>query len=164
MKLDAAIRVIESAVGDPHNGLPPDVFLFVSRVTPLINVDLLIKDPHGRTLLTWRDDGFYGRGWHVPGGIIRYKETFADRIRACAREELGTDASSEPVPLAIMESIAPQASRGHAISMLFRCSLRGVPDAARRAGADAPSRGQWRWHDGPPSDLLEVHREYTPFL
>jgi colanic acid biosynthesis protein WcaH len=34
----------------------------------------------GRTLLTWRDDESFGAGWHVPGGIIRYKETAADRI------------------------------------------------------------------------------------
>jgi len=64
------------------------VFALVSRVTPLVNVDLLIKDEQRRTLLTWRDDEFFGAGWHVPGEIIRYKESAADRIRTCARLEL----------------------------------------------------------------------------
>ena len=51
-----------------NNGLPHDLFVFVSRLTPLVNVDLLIQDPHHGTLLTWRHDETYGPGWHVPGG------------------------------------------------------------------------------------------------
>jgi len=164
MKLQDAIAVIESAVGDPHDGLPDDVFQFVSRVTPLVNVDLLIKDERGRTLLTWRDDEFYGAGWHVPGSIIRFKETFADRIRACAREELGADVSSDSRPLLVIQGISARATRGHSISFLFRCTLAGAPDEARRATSDPPSAGQWRWHDGAPPDLLEAQREYAPFL
>ena len=88
MDLHASIAAIESSVGNPSNGLPEDIFLFVSRLTPLLAVDLLIKDADGRTLLTWRDDEFYGRGWHVPGSILRYKETIGERVRACARDEI----------------------------------------------------------------------------
>src|SRR5262245_58107346 len=97
--LKHTIATLESTLGDPRLGLPEDLFLFVSRLVPLINVDLLIQDGHGGTLLTWRDDEFFGSGWHVPGGIIRYKEAAADRIRACAREELGAEVSFEAVPL-----------------------------------------------------------------
>ena len=56
----------------------------------MINVDLLIRDDTDRTLLTWRHDAFYGPGWHVPGGIIRFKESAANRIAAVAQGELGT--------------------------------------------------------------------------
>jgi ADP-ribose pyrophosphatase YjhB (NUDIX family) len=164
MSIQTAISALESSIGDPRDGLPADVFLFVSRVTPLVNVDLLIRDAQGRTLLTWRDDEFYGAGWHVPGGIIRFKETFADRIRACAREELGAEVSSDSRPLLVIQGISARATRGHSISFLFRCTLAGGPDEARQAKSDPPSAGQWRWHDGAPSDLLEAHREYAPFL
>ena len=155
---------LESAIGDPRQGLPEDVFLFVSRITPLINVDLLIQDDRGRTLLTWRDDGHFGSGWHVPGGIIRYKETIAERIQACAGEELAVQVSFEPAPIAILETIVDSRDRGHAISLLFRCRLLGPPDPSRNADAGAPSAGDWRWHEMPPPDLLAVQGQYARFL
>jgi ADP-ribose pyrophosphatase YjhB (NUDIX family) len=164
MDLRALISTVESALGDPHDGLPGDVFLFVSRITPLINVDLLIQDDRGRTLLTWRDDEFFGPGWHVPGGIIRYKESGADRIHACAREELGADVSCDPQPILVSETIRARTTRGHFISLLFRCRLLRAPDSARRAGADPPSPGQWRWHDSCPPDLLEAQAQYARFF
>jgi hypothetical protein len=98
MMLQEAITRLDDLVPNPQNGLPDELFLFISRMTPLINVDLLIKDAQGRTLLTWRDDVFYGAAWHVPGGIIRYKERAADRIQNCAAEEKGVPSSSNPFP------------------------------------------------------------------
>jgi colanic acid biosynthesis protein WcaH len=158
------ISALESAIGDPRRGLPEDIFLFVSRITPLVNVDLLIQDDRGRTLLTWRDDGHFGCGWHVPGSIIRYKETSAERIRACAREELGTDVSFDAAPIAVMETIVDARDRGHAVSLLFRCRLLGPPDPARAAGPGVPSAGAWRWHETPPPDLLAVQEQYARFF
>src|SRR3954451_13793393 len=74
-----AFAVLDAWVGEPVDGLPEEFFLFLSRYTPIVNVDLLIQEAIGedrrRTLLTWRDDETYGAGWHVPGGIIRYKES-----------------------------------------------------------------------------------------
>src|SRR5689334_24697930 len=93
------ISELEAALGDPRQGLPEELFLFVSRITPLINVDLLIHDDQSRTLLTWRDDEFYGAGWHVPGGIIRFKESVATRVHACAREELGAEIAYDEAPV-----------------------------------------------------------------
>ena len=162
--LRRCIETLEAAVGDPRRGLPAEVFRFVSRIAPLINVDLLIQDDRSRTLLTWRDDEFYGPGWHVPGGIIRYKESAADRIRACAREELGADVSSNSDPLLVTESTRDGKTRGHHISLLFRCRLLSPPDAARRAALDPPASGQWRWHERCPPDLIEAQRRFTPFF
>jgi ADP-ribose pyrophosphatase YjhB (NUDIX family) len=158
------IEALESLVGDPSRGLPEDIFLFVGRITPLINVDLLIQDVRGRTLLTWRDDGHFGCGWHVPGGVIRYKEAAADRVRACASEELGAEVSFDPAPIFVMETIIDSRDRGHAVSLLFRCRLATPPDRATEAGPEAPAAGQWRWHQGAPPDLLDVQSQYARFF
>ena len=162
--LQRALTVIESGVDDPRHGLPEELFLFISRVTPLVNVDLLIQDEHGRTLLTWRDDEFHGAGWHVPGGIIRFKETAADRIRACARQELGVEVAFDETPIMVHESISAAVSRGHSIGLLFRCRLLGEPDGALQAMSDPPMVGQWRWHQHRPADLLPVHHAYAGFF
>ena len=164
MDLRPLISAVESAVGDPHDGLPEDVFLFVSRITPLINVDLLIQDDRSRTLLTWRDDELSGCGWHIPGGIIRFKETAAARILACAREELGADVSFEAAPVLVSETIREQDARGHFVSILFRCRLLGPLDQSKQAQADRPTAGDWRWHERCPPDLLETQRPYARFL
>ena len=160
---DSHINALEAAVGDPRRGLPEDIFRFVSRVTPLINVDLLIQDDRARTLLTWRDDEFFGPGWHIPGGIIRYKESSAERVGLCAREELGAEVSSEPAPLFVFEDIGRQETRGHHVSLLYRCRLVTPLDEARRAAAP-PRPGQWRWHAWAPPDLIEEQRPYARFF
>jgi len=164
MDLTAAISVLEAAIRDPHRGLPEPVFRLVSRLTPLINVDLLIQDDRSRTLLTWRDDEFFGAGWHIPGGIIRYKETAAQRIVTCAHEELGVDVSFEEIPALMLESISAMGTRGHFISLLFRCRLAGRPDDRRRAISKPPRAGDWRWHDRCPPDLIEAQQAYARFL
>lgn len=73
-ELQASINFIERTIEAKAGQLSEEVFLFISRVTPLVIVDLLIQDSVRRTLLTWRSDQFYGLGWHVPSGIIRYKK------------------------------------------------------------------------------------------
>ena len=150
---------------DASGGLPEDVFLLVSRLLPLVNVDLLIQDRSRRTLLTWRDDEFYGPGWHVPGGIIRFQETLANRVRKTARIELGTDVEFSPEPIAIRESIDRQRkARGHFISLLYRCALLGPPAAELQYLSGVPSAGQWSWHVVCPPDIIDLHRQYAQFI
>jgi ADP-ribose pyrophosphatase YjhB (NUDIX family) len=163
MMLQQAIKSLDELVPNPQNGLPEELFLFISRMTPLINVDLLIKDKQGRTLLTWRDDIFYGAAWHIPGGIIRYKEHAADRMQKCAAEEIGCPVEFEPVPLTIIETVADRRDRGHFISMLYRCRLNGNPDPARESG-ERPARGEWKWHNNCPRDLIAMQRRYAQFI
>ena len=88
-------EAVEAAVGDPSRGIPDELLRFISRLVPQVNVDLLVRDQHGRTLLTWRDDELFGPGWHLPGSLIRYKESAAARVHACAMDELGTDVAAD---------------------------------------------------------------------
>ena len=46
--LRRCIETLETAIGDPKRGLPENVFLFTSRITPLIAVDLLIQRQYVR--------------------------------------------------------------------------------------------------------------------
>lgn len=150
--------------GNVREGLPAPVFRLVSQLTPLINVDLLIRDTEGRTLLTWRADEFYGPGWHIPGGIIRFKENIATRIAKVAENELGCTVDSDPAPLTMREIMAPHRDvRGHFISLLYRCRLR-TPPAPELAAGTTPQAGQWQWHKYCPDDLIRVHEMYRPWI
>jgi ADP-ribose pyrophosphatase YjhB (NUDIX family) len=158
------IASLEATLPEARTGLPEEILHFVSRLTPLVNVDLLIQDDRRRTLLTWRDDAFFGSGWHVPGGIVRYKERAADRIRSCARDELGADVEAEQTPLAVHEGISEARTRAHHVSLLYRCRLLGQPDEALRATNESPRAGQWRWHERSPSNLLREQAAYARFI
>jgi ADP-ribose pyrophosphatase YjhB (NUDIX family) len=162
MTIHEAVSALRTHVA-PAGDLPEELFLFISSVTPLINVDLLIKDDEGRTLLTWRNDEFYGSGWHIPGGIIRYKECARDRIQKVAEQELGCSVVPDTVPVLISESFAEQRERGHFISMLYPCRLVTDPDASLHAG-ETPRRGEWRWHDHLPDNLIPAQRLYSQFV
>ncbi len=170
MSLQYEIAAVESAVPDPSQGLPEDVFLFVSRIVPLVNVDLLIQDDEGRTLFTWRDDEFFGAGWHLPGGVIRYRESAGERVRSCARGELGAEVKFEEAPLWVAEYIRARTtgedrkSRGHAISLLYRCRLITPPMESLRADSNAPRKGQWCWYKSLPENLIEAHSAYRRFF
>ena len=159
------INQIETFISDPSKGLPEEIFLFVTRITPMINVDLLIKNEKGETLLVWREDKMLPPGWHVPGGIIRYKEPISERIKKVARNELKADVDFEPDPIAINEIILPdQRNRGHFISLLYRCKLKCPPDRSLMYIGGKPKNGQWAWHKKCPDNLIPVHFIYKKYI
>lgn len=156
---------LNELVGNAREGLPLEIFHLLSSLTPMINVDLLIRNNHGQTLLTWRADEFYGPGWHVPGGIIRFKESAAQRIAAVAASELGCTVASAPTPLLMREITNPHRDvRGHFISLLFACTLTSSPETNLKFCAGMPKHGQWTWHDHCPQNLIQVHEAYRPWI
>jgi len=165
MNLDEAITVLEATCVNPSSGLPEAVFLLLTRLTPMVNVDLLIQNDAGHTLLTWREDIYHGNGWHIPGGIIRLKETAADRITAVARLELGCQLTHEGSPMAIKEFIAKhQLNRGHCVSLLYRCRLMTPPSEKLEYPGGSPQPGMYAYFDRVPDDLLGVHNMYRDFI
>ena len=88
-EINDLLQKIRNKIQNPREELPEEIFLFATEITPMVNVDLLIKDKDGRILLSWRNDRFYDKGWHVPGGILRLQETFEQRIQLTALEEIG---------------------------------------------------------------------------
>src|SRR5450756_1168563 len=91
----------------------------------------------------------------VPGGIIRYKETAEDRIRATARGELGAEVAFDPEPMVVEQAMDPdRRERGHFIALVYRCRLLGPPDPALRYVQGQPQRDQWAWHASCPPGLI----------
>lgn len=165
MDLRNLIESLESNISRPSQGLHKEVFLFVSRLTPMINVDLLVKNDKKQTLLTWREDEYYGPGWHVPGGIVRFKETIATRIVAVAASELGAKVAFKQEPLAINEVMnAERDTRGHFISMLYQCALTSPLASRLEYNTGSVKNGEWAWHTNCPDNLISVHGMYKRFI
>lgn len=166
MNIQSAVDVLNSFVPDPTQGLPEEVFRFASTIVPMVNVDLLIKSDRGQTLLAWREDEFFPPGWHIPGGIIRYKETAHDRIRTVAANELGAVVRSSETPIAFNEIIMEPSwrIRGHFISLLYRCVLLERPTTPEAINMASPGAGEWAWHSGCPENLYKSQEFYRKFI
>jgi ADP-ribose pyrophosphatase YjhB (NUDIX family) len=159
-----ATSFLDRAVPNPSDGLPEELFLYISRTTPMINVDLLIKDERGRTLLSWRNERYTGTGWHVPGGIVRFKEALETRIKKVAEIEIGTEVVFHPAPIAMNEIIHPdQSIRGHFISLLYKCFVDGS-FAPQNKGLSRDDNGYLAWHDACPHSLFSFHEMYRTYI
>lgn len=163
MNIPEAIEFLDTQVPNPRSGLPEEVFLFISRLTPMVNVDLLIKDENGRVLLSWREDQYAGRGWHLPGGIIRFKEKLETRLMKVAEKEIGSTVEFDPVPIALNQVICDHDTRGHFISILYNCFLSSDFIPANK-GLSKNENGYLMWHDSCPENLIEVHEMYRKFI
>lgn len=163
MNIREAIKLLDKHIPNPSLGLPDELFFFVSRMTPMVNVDLLIKDEKGRILLSWRDYKYDGTGWHVPGGIVRFKENLETRILKVAEEEIGAKVEFDPVPIAINQIICNHNTRGHFISMLYNCFLSSkfVP---KNIGLKKEDIGYLKWHSSCPINLIKVHEIYRKYM
>lgn len=164
MGLDDHIAAIDAAVGDATKGLPEPVFRLIGRLTPVMNVDLLIRNDRRETLLTWRHDDLYV-GWHIPGGVVRFKERMAHRVAEVARTELGATVSMRGEAAAINEIIThARDARGHFVSFLFACELTSALDETRRYRGGSPKHGEWAWHPSYPPDMIDSHAVYRRFI
>jgi len=70
--------------------LEPDAFLAVVRDTPLVAIDLLVRDNQGRLLMGLRANEPARGCWFVPGGRILKDETLEQAFARITESELGT--------------------------------------------------------------------------
>ncbi len=165
MNITDAIAILEEQVPNPSMGLPDELFYYISKTTPLVNVDLLIKDEKGRILLSWRNDQYCGKGWHVPGGIIRIKETLETRVKKVAETEIGVNnISFDTNPIALNQIINPEHDiRSHFISILYKCFLPSTFNPENK-GLSNEDSGYLMWHDFCPDNLLKFHEIYRKYI
>ena len=154
------ISKIEAHIKKPEKGLNENLFLFLTRLTPMINVDLLIKDfKNKKTLLSWRKKGeVYKAGWHIPGGIIRFRENMINRINEVAKIELNTKVKVYPGPINISEIFLKQKNRSHFISLLFLCELKKkIPDKNMK-------KLKLKWFKAAPKNIIKPHKIYNNLI
>ena len=165
-----AIEILRQAELNTDDGMPEELFLLVSSLVPLSNVDLLVVNRQNQLLLSRRNDPFYQKSWHIPGGCMRFNEDFAQRIQKTAQAELGCAVTFDKTPLAVRnvirgrdEWLAHPRERGHNIAILFRCYL---PDGYQidNNGRNENENGYLKWFDHLPGDFLNIQRVFSDIL
>ena len=69
--------------------LPPDVLLEVIKYTPLISIDLIVRDDQERVLVGMRTNRPAQNYWFVPGGRICKDERISQAFQRISKNELG---------------------------------------------------------------------------
>lgn len=69
--------------------LPPAQWREVVERTPLVSIDLIVRDAENRVLLGLRRNAPARGTWFVPGGVIRKNETLDAAYERVSRDELG---------------------------------------------------------------------------
>lgn len=153
------------------DGLGEDLFVFVSSLSPIVNVDLLVYNSQGQFLLSRRNDCHCGKGWHVPGGCVRFRESLDDRIRKVASSELSLyDFTYEKQPIKVCEiicneprDIKVQDERAHFVTLVYKCY---APDSyiIEDKGKTEKDEGYIKWFDKLPDDFLKIQTCYREIL
>ena len=151
---------------EPEKGLGTELFLFASTLMPVVNVDLIVINKDRQILLSWRDDPHTGKGWHIPGSCVRFKECLDAAIQRCAKDELGTFVQYEKQPFEVFQFIAnkkrpidDQRERAHFITLSYKCH---VPDDFRidNRNKQVTEPGYLKWFNTLPEDLFQGHECY----
>lgn len=158
MALKIVVYLVSIFSGDPKSGLSSFLFGLVCHLTPLINVDLIVRSHSGAVLLSWRDDDHFGPGWHIPGGVIRLKELAINRVVLVAKNEIQLDIDpNEPRLIHLHEHISMNKVRGHGYALLYEY-LACHRDVVRYQEFDASKKyqnGDVVWHECMPDLLIK---------
>ena len=145
--------------------LGEEKFLEISSVTPIVNVDLLIQNSLGETLLVWRNDKFH-TGWHFIGGVLRNNESLSSRIKKVASDELNVDLQIVTGPIELNEMIFPQNNyRNHFLSFLYNCKVKSNFNMnLKYLESGTPNHGEWKWFKHAPKDLIPEQSSYRKYF
>ena len=152
----ATLERLLAKLAGPGAELPWPLFRFVNEVVATVNVDLVVTDPQKGVLLAWRDDPF-GKGWHIPGSIVRHREEIGHRIVACANDEFGCEVDVADRASAVIQIFD---DRGHSVSLCYRATMRGEPGRRLIAEGEKLDPGDLRWFRALPADLYPSHLVY----
>src|SRR5215831_2608083 len=113
-------------IQQPEEGLPLEVFEVLTKIVPFVACELVIRNEEGGLLLTYREDKFW-TGWHFPGGLMRFNDTFKKRLELVVKNELRSNLKAHKFLFPINYSYPKQNPRGHVVSLVFLCELAVKP-------------------------------------
>jgi ADP-ribose pyrophosphatase YjhB (NUDIX family) len=160
MIFNLIVSILNKLIKNPDKGLPEPIFYFATRITPIVNVDLLIISKKYGYFLTWRNDEFAGRGWHLPGGVVRVNETLLERAKQVSINEINLKIKNITGPYDMNEVIVKdQYYRSHFVSFLFKCYLTEKEEnfLFRLSKLDS----SFKFFKTKPLDLIKCHYIYN---
>ena len=127
--------------------LPVDTFKTVVASTPLVSIDLLVRNPRGELLLGERLNRPAQGSWFAPGGRILKNETLDAAFARLTQEELGQAFSRDQGKLLGVyehfydDSVFGTAPDTHYVVIAYALEL----DAQQNLQPPSVQHGRYRW-------------------
>lgn len=127
-----------------------DIFIELLQKSVSVVVDLaLIRSGKG-VYLTPRDDKYFGKGWHFPGGLRAPYASITSDSERIAKRELGADISISNTTIIGTEDHSGS-PRNHDVTLIVLCEFKGEPTGGK-------------WFKEEPKDLIDYHKTYWPLI
>lgn len=130
-------------IKNPHEGLPQNVCLAVMKIVPFVACEVVITNEKREIFLTWRQDEWW-IGWHFPGGLMRYVESFDERLAKTVEKELGVRLKKYRFLFPINYLCQ---KRGHVVGLAFHCITDKLPSGGK-------------FFSKLPKDIIPGHKEF----
>jgi len=126
-------RYVDDPNGMPRMGTAPlEAFMLALSLTPVANVEVVIRNDQGHVLMTYRGDADF-TGWHFPGGLISFGENIENSCKRVAFKEVKSDVNNFQVIGIINNSDLEKDKRhykghpfsNHFIAIVVTCDLIG---------------------------------------
>ena len=140
--------------------LDHDAFLDVVKSTPLVAIDLIVRDPQDRILLGLRRNAPARDLWFVPGGRILKGEALVDAFGRIGRDELGLELSMEDARfVGVYEHLYPDNFAGLAgVGTHYVVLAHEVRLSAEIASMPKTQHREFRWiHPAELAEAEDVH-------
>ena len=128
--------------------LAPETFRQVVELTPLVSLDLVVRDRAGRMLVGYRRNKPAQGCWFVPGGRLGKNETRRDAFARLSRVELGVELSFEGARfMGVFEHLYPDNFLGdpgfgtHYVVLAY--AIEADPHLLRLPGGDQHDSYAW---------------------
>jgi ADP-ribose pyrophosphatase YjhB (NUDIX family) len=151
---------------NPKEGIGDELLDFVLKLVPYIGIELFIINDYDELLLSYRNDNNY-KGWHFIGGMLRWRESWEERLRKTVLDEIGVDLEFEESPFFIKENYDKELDpRGHSVNLLFRSNI--SPENANKLKLwnkeSEPMHGELNWFSREPENIIKMHRNYFKLI
>lgn len=139
-------------------------FLDVVRNTPLVSIDLIVRDHDGRILVGRRVNEPAQGTWFVPGGSIRKDERLAAALARISAGELGVTLTMDEVRFAgVYEHFYDtNFAEVDGVSTHYVVLAYVVQRAFDTAGLPADQHSAWTWLSDPA--MPDVHPNTLAYL
>lgn len=165
-----AVELLRNSEINTDEGTPEELFLLASSLIPVPNVDLLVINNKNQILLARRNDKFYEKNWHIPGGCMRFYESFEKRVQETAKKELHCEVEFDDSPLTVKNVVRGDnpgqlhpRERGHNVAILYNCRLPQNYEIDNGQLTEDDD-GYLRWFDHIPEDFSVVQHVYDDLL
>jgi colanic acid biosynthesis protein WcaH len=131
-----------------------DLYRKIVRSMPIVCVDLLIRDPAGRTLLLKRNNPPAQDQWWFPGGRVHMNESFLEAVRRKAIQECGLTLCVDPISVGIFELFFDEGDvKYHSVTNLFSTTI----DKYVGVTLDSQSK-EFKWVELAEKKNLDLHK------